>query len=421
MLSICLAVLTLYLDLGLELSQYIDAKFSSQAQLTRMLVSTLIGGILTLSAFTFNSLLVVLTTFSGQFSPRMLLNFVADKKTQHVLGIFNGSFIYVLTVFLFISNNNSEQYFAVPITTVFLALFAAVTFIYFINHATTWMQVHNITYNMKNISKKIITFSLLKEIEPYRIKENTKLDDKEYPKDGHRIVSHESGYIQLVDFSKLIDLAKRDNLVVRFEYGIGEHVLSGAPILTYWKEKDTAINELEYLNTLEIGHKQTEIQDLEFGVNKLSEIAIKALGNNDPKTAANTIHQMSELLQTIAKMTRFSPFLVDEEKNIRVILKEEDFEFYLYRGFGYIRHYADDNWIIITDIISSLATMAESMDDQFHDDLWNFAIQTAKGVATHEIYNLDRKYLLQQLSDLATATNRENEYRKIEQEYLMES
>ncbi|WP_261130552.1 DUF2254 domain-containing protein [Bacillus sp. Marseille-Q3570] len=421
LLSICLAVLTLYLDLGLELSQYIDAKFSSQAQLTRMLVSTLIGGILTLSAFTFNSLLVVLTTFSGQFSPRMLLNFVADKKTQHVLGIFNGSFIYVLTVFLFISNNNSEQYFAVPITTVFLALFAAVTFIYFINHATTWMQVHNITYNMKNISKKIITFSLLKEIEPYRIKENTKLDDKEYPKDGHRIVSHESGYIQLVDFSKLIDLAKRDNLVVRFEYGIGEHVLSGAPILTYWKEKDTAINELEYLNTLEIGHKQTEIQDLEFGVNKLSEIAIKALGNNDPKTAANTIHQMSELLQTIAKMTRFSPFLVDEEKNIRVILKEEDFEFYLYRGFGYIRHYADDNWIIITDIISSLATMAESMDDQFHDDLWNFAIQTAKGVATHEIYNLDRKYLLQQLSDLATATNRENEYRKIEQEYLMES
>ncbi len=421
MLSICIAVLTLYLDLGFELSQYIDAKFSSQAQLTRMLVGTLIGGILTLSAFTFNSLLVVLTTFSGQFSPRMLLNFVADKKTQHVLGIFNGSFTYVLMVFLFISNNNSEQYFAVPITTVILALFAAVTFIYFINHATTWMQVHNITYNMKNISKKIITFSLLKEIEPYRIKENTKLGDKEYPKNGHRIVSQESGYIQLVDFSKLIVLAKRDNLVVRFEYGIGEHVLTGAPILTYWKEKDTAINELEYLNTLEIGHKQTEIQDLEFGVNKLSEIAIKALGNNDPKTATNTIHQMSELLQTIAKMTRFSPFLVDEEKNIRVILKEEDFEFYLYRGFGYIRHYANENWVIITDIISALATMAQSMDKQFHDDLWNFAVQTAKGIAKHEIYHLDRKYLLHQLSNLATATNRESDYRKIEQDYLMET
>ncbi len=420
LLSMGLAVFTLILDLSFDISQDIPIKWSSKAALTRILVSTLIGGILTLSAFTFNSLLVVLTTFSGQFSPRMLLNFVADKKTQHVLGIFNGSFVYVLLVFLFISNNDNELYLAIPITTVTVAFFTAVTFIYFINHASTWMQVHNITDNMKNISKKIITFSLLIDIEPYRITENTKLDDKEYPKDGHVIVSKEPGYIQLVNYPKLIDLATNDNIVVRFEYSVGEYVLTGTPIMTYWKEEDTAINEHDYLKTLEIGHKQTEIQDLEFGVNKLSEIAIKALGNNDPKTAANTIHQMSELLQIIAKLTHFSPFLVDKDKNIRVILKEEDFEFYLYRGFGYIRHYANENWVIITDIIASLTTLAKSMDERFHDDLWSFAVQTAKGIAKNEIYRLDRKFLLDHLSNLATATNRESEYRKVEQEYLRE-
>lgn len=420
-LSILLAVFTLFLDLKVDLSQYVHTKFTSEARLTRILVSTLIGGILTLSAFTFNSLLVVLTTFSGQFSPRMLLNFVSDKKTQHVLGIFNGSFIFVLTVFLFISNTDDERYISIPLVTVFLAFLTAVTFIYFINHVTTWMQVHNITDNMKEISKRIINFSILKEVEPYRSTDDTKLDDKEYPKDGHPINAKESGYIQLVNYVKLIEIAKRDNLVVRFEYGVGEYVLDGAPILTYWKEKETAINELEYLNTIELGHKQTEIQDLEFGVNKLAEIAIKALGNNDPKTALNTIHQMSDLLSIIARYTHFSPFLIDEGNNIRVILKEEDFEYYLYRGFAHIRHYADQNWVIITEILSSLKSMAKSMDKVFHDDLWDFAVQTVKGVQKNEIYHLDRKYLLQELSELSTATKKESQYRELEKSFQQAS
>ncbi|WP_349408317.1 DUF2254 domain-containing protein [Pseudalkalibacillus sp. SCS-8] len=416
-LSIILAVFTLLLDLKIDLSQYVNVKFTSEARLTRILVSTLIGGILTLSAFTFNSLLVVLTTFSGQFSPRMLLNFVSDKKTQHVLGIFNGSFIYVLTVFLFISNTDEERYIAIPLVTVFLAFLTAITFIYFINHATTWMQVHNITDNMKEITKRIINFSILKEVEPYRSTKDTKMDDKEYPKDGHPIDSKESGYIQLVNYVKLIEIASRDNVIVRFEYGVGEYVLEGAPVLTYWKEKETAINELEYLKTLEIGHKQTEIQDLEFGVNKLSEIAIKALGNNDPKTALNTIHQMSDLLTIIARYTHFSPFLIDKDENIRVILKEEDFEYYLYRGFAHIRHYADRNWVIITEILASLKSMARSMDKVFHKDLWNFAVQTVKGIEKYEIYHLDRKYLLQELSQLSIETDRENEYRELERAF----
>ncbi|MFP3338976.1 DUF2254 family protein, partial [Micrococcus sp. SIMBA_131] len=91
------------------------------AQPTRLLISALIGGILTLSAFTLNSLLVVLTTFSGQFSPRMLLNFVADRTTQHFVGIFHGSFVYVLVVFLFITSKEDEYFVAIPGTTVFLA------------------------------------------------------------------------------------------------------------------------------------------------------------------------------------------------------------------------------------------------------------------------------------------------------------
>ncbi|UOQ93925.1 DUF2254 domain-containing protein [Halobacillus shinanisalinarum] len=113
-LALFLVAATLFMDLVVDLAPYAQELFHFSASVTRTLVSTLIGGILTLSAFTLNSLLVVLTTFSGQFLPRMLLNFISDKQTQHALGIFNGSFIYVLVLSWFIGSSEKEVFVTVP-------------------------------------------------------------------------------------------------------------------------------------------------------------------------------------------------------------------------------------------------------------------------------------------------------------------
>ena len=59
-LAIGFGILTLVLDLVIEVNEYTHTVFQINADITRMLVSTLIGGILTLSAFTLNSVLVVL-------------------------------------------------------------------------------------------------------------------------------------------------------------------------------------------------------------------------------------------------------------------------------------------------------------------------------------------------------------------------
>lgn len=415
-ISMILVAVTLYLDLAVDLSQYISTTFSSHAKLTRLLVSTLIGGILTLSAFTFNSLLVALTTFSGQFSPRMLLNFVADKTTQRILGIFNGSFVYVLLVFLFISNQDKELFTAVPLTTVLLAFTSAITFIYFINHTTSWMQVHNITDNMKNISKHIINESLLKETEPFRVKQSTPVYREGSKGEENRIYTKQSGYLQLVDYIELIEEARKDDTVVKLEYGVGQFVLEGTPVLTYWQEPERPIDEKKYRNILCLGHKQTEMQDLEFGLNKLAEIAIKAIGNNDPKTVANTIHQMADLLRTISRVSSFSPYLVDKNNVVRVILKEENFKYYLYKGFAYIRYYARDDSIIITEIIDALALMAKAMADKHHNVLWEFADQTVQHFKGYKMYEADRQYLMKSLFELARNTNHIDEFKQLKNE-----
>ncbi|MGP4062681.1 DUF2254 domain-containing protein [Halobacillus sp. H74] len=416
LLAVLFVAVTLVLDLVLEINQYTYQFFQVNAEITRILVSTLIGGILTLSAFTLNSLLVVLTTFSGQFSPRMLLNFVADKRTQHALGVFNGNFVYVLLVFLFIGNTERETYVAVPIATIFLAFTSAVTFIYFINHATTWMQVHNITDTMKKSSEKIINQTLRRDLEQYRTKEPGDLLEEERKK-AISIKAKRSGYIQLVDYRSMIAEARKDNILIQFHSQIGDYILKENQLLSYWGPGSENIDEEKYWKMINIGHKETELQDIQMGMHKLAEIAIKSLGNDDPKSAINTLHQMAELMLTVEDYITFTPYLMDKEEQVRVILLNESFASYVYRGFGYIRHYARDNHLIITEMVDALALVAESIDESKHQMLWEFACHTLDHIETKVIYELDKTFLLEAVERLADITGHQLDYYAIHRRF----
>ncbi|WP_347551104.1 DUF2254 domain-containing protein [Pseudalkalibacillus hwajinpoensis] len=409
--------ITLYLDLVLELSQYTPNMIRTTAQPTRLLISALIGGILTLSAFTLNSLLVVLTTFSGQFSPRMLINFVADRTTQHFIGIFHGSFVYVLIIFLFITSKEDEYFVAIPGMTVLLAFVTVVTFIFFINHATSWMQVHNIATNMKEGSISIVRKTLRNDLEQFRCEEPGDLMEKERETQS-LILAPESGYIQLVDFKSMIDEAKKDQVIVKLHNKVGDYVLKDNRFFSYWGPGAERVNPEKYSSFIELGYKETEIQDLKMGMTKLAEIGVKSLGNNDPQTATTVIHQMADLLLEVEKDITFTPYLADHEGQVRVAMDTEDFNFYLYRGFGYLRHYAGDNYPIITEIIIALSMVSQSISNDKLDAVWDFAKNSMDHIPKEFIYHLDRDYLLKKLSDLASFTHHEEDYYKIERRLL---
>ncbi|BAC13660.1 hypothetical conserved protein [Oceanobacillus iheyensis HTE831] len=410
------AAITLYLDVGIGIAQYMPVFFKAEFETTRLLISSLIGGVLTLSAFTLNSLLVVLTTFSGQFSPRLLQNFVKDKHTQHILGVFNGSFVYVLIMFLFISSRPVDYFSAVPFVTVVIAFFTAIVFIYFINHATSWMQVHNITDMMKDVSEGIIDSAFSQELEEIRRDQPGDLLDKNNTQ-NKTVMSPKSGYIQLILFKELIKEAKKDNIVIEMEVRVGSFVLNGNKLFTYWGPGADKVDESKYIQFIRIGHKETEIQDLKFGLNKLGEIAIKAMGNDDPKTASNTIFQVTDLLLTLEEKMTFSPYLVDENNQVRLILEVDNFEYHLYQGIGVIRHYAQKNYPIITDIIAALTRLAGSVSEKHHDVIWEFASNTLDHIYTEFIFDIDRKLLLRNLHKLAEITGNIEHYKYIEQHF----
>lgn len=403
-----LSVFTFYLDYVVDVSLYLPAAIGFSGQTLQVLLSALVGGVLTLSAFTINSLLVALTTFSGQFSSKMLVNFVSDRATQHVLGIFNGSFIYVLLNFLYVTHEEEEFIVATPVLSILTAITAAVTFIYFINHTTTWMQVHNISSNM-NTKSKSVQASVEKELTAYRLDKEVDTESLPPEAEGKVITTSESGYLQVADFTRLMKQAKSDDILLRFHVRIGEFVVEGTPLLTYWENGKT-IQTDPYLKSMEIGVKQTEIQDLEYGLIKLAEVAIKAFGHNDPLTVTNTIHQIADLLKSIGQSSNFSPYLFDEEEELRIILNQKDFRYYLHKGFASIREYANQNSTVITELITMVSLLSKTMDKEVHQDLWEFARQTILGFDNYSLYENDCLYILEQLAELAKHTGNQKDY-----------
>ena len=406
--AICLSAFTFYLDYVVDISLYLPVGIGFSGQTLQVLLSALVGGVLTLSAFTLNSLLVALTTFSGQFSSKMLVNFVSDRATQHVLGIFNGSFIYVLLNFLYVTHGEEEYVVATPVLSILTAITAAVTFIYFINHTATWMQVHNISFNM-NAKSKLVHASLEEELKPYHLEKEVEEGEIPSESDGKVIKTNQSGYLQVADFSRLIKQANRDDVLLRFDVRIGEFVIAGTPLLTYW-EHGQIINPDHYLKSIEIGVKQTEIQDLEYGLIKLAEVAIKALGHNDPLTVTNTIHQIADLLKSIGQSKNFSPYLFDKEQDLRIILNQKYFGYYLHKGFASIREYANQNSTVMTELLTMISLLSKTLDKEVHKDLWEFARQTILGFDNYSLYENDCLYILEQLSELAKNTDHQKDY-----------
>ncbi|MCM3718297.1 DUF2254 domain-containing protein [Fictibacillus phosphorivorans] len=408
--SSLLVTATLTTDLKYDLGNQMRPFFAVDYDLTRNLVGTLTAAILTLTTFTFNLILVVFTTFSGQFSPRMLKNFIASKSTQRVLGIFTSSFIYMLLSFLLLNKRLAEYYFAVPLFAAIIAAFSMGTFIFFINHAVAWLQVNQMTYDMKKEALSIVKNTLENEVDPYKVDDLSEVNNDICENAGTMIMARKSGFIQLVDFNSIMQEAKKDDIVIQLEYSIGSYVYASTPYITYWTKEDKEINEEKYLSLVSIGRRQTEVQDIEFSINKLVEVAIRSLGNYDPKTTINAIYQLGEVLASISRNSLFSKYLVDKENNLRVVLQERDFSHYLYNAFGYIRHYAKDNIIICTEILKVLDLMAKSVNERDYEAVWKFGVFTASGFEDLFLFTLDYQQFHRAMHNLAVTTKHEKEY-----------
>lgn len=392
-----------------DVTHYIPDLFLTTKSTAMSLYSALITSILTMTTISFSSIMVVLTTYSQQFSPRTLQDFMTDQVTQNVLGVYVFGFIYTLLNLLILTEEKSKVLIS-PFFTVIVAIITLGFFVVFIHHSSRWVQVNNLIGKIQDETYRVIdkkfaeksygVYAQWDENDENKVKENKR----------HIIEVQESGYIQHVQFNPLIQWASNNDVVIDIHFQIGDYVEAGTPLFSYYiiGEHEEVNEELSRKYIL-IGKERTDIQDIEFALQKLVEIALRAIspGINDPHTAINCINRIGSLLAKLGYKYKSYSYYTDQNDHLRVILEPKSYFEYLYKSFYQIRLYGKHDVSVMNGVLEALYKIAKVNDDEIREVIWDFTLYMLKAIEDEKYYSYDYDLVKKMTDQLAQVCDKD--------------
>ena len=330
---------------------------------SRLLLSTIAGSMMTVTSLVFSLTLIALTMTSSQFGPRLLTSFMQDRVTQIVLGTFLATFVYSLITLGSIHRANADD--IVPHLSVSVAMVLAIgsfgVLIYFIHHIATAIQADSIISKVTGELNAAIEEQFPPAAEDGDGTTPPDAEEPDFESDVAAVPGPHSGYIQAVDHDCLVALAADNGLVIRIERRAGHFVVPGEPIARVIPADRTNPDILEAVaGAYVVGRMHTMVQDLEYAVNAIVEIALRALspGINDTYTALACIDNISATLANALKRRPPARTLRDGERKVRVVLSPVTFDGLLDSAFNEIRQCAGGNVSVVIRIAEALIRIA---------------------------------------------------------------
>lgn len=371
-LSIGMALVLVEVDTRIDpewLSQF-PTIFGLGADGSRGMLTAIGGSMLTVAALAFSLTLATIAQASSQYTPRILRLFLTDRLNQFVLGYFVSVFAYCLIVLRTIRSGDGEVTFVPSIAVVtglLTALGGIVVLIYFIHHIADSLQVTNILYGVVNE-----TLSSVERVFPEQLgkaaPEPERNEAQRHEKTGNwlKVPALDSGYIQTVNPDELCRFADENKLILKMRSGIGDFIVKDTEIVAIIFDHDNvaALDDdlIKRINSFySIYHYRTIEQDVDFGIQQIVDVALKALspGINDTTTAVNCIDYLGVILSSIAARRLPVSERVTDGK-VRVIARIPCFDDYVQRAFDAIRSSANENYVIYVRMLESIALIYEN-------------------------------------------------------------
>jgi uncharacterized membrane protein len=387
---------------GIELDNYIPDIFLTSVDLSKTILSVIASALIGMTTFTFSITMVVLTTYSSQFSPRVVENFLSDDETMKTLGIFMGGFLYSIMALSFMRNNLGDRLVISAIIGTIFAVYCLVNFLKYINHVGSFIQTNNLIQRLQD--------EAVKEIGDYREfiqqGENVSRVEAECTDCIIRVKSETSGYIQFIDRKKIISIGKDIQGLIVVESVAGEFVTDDTEIFTlYFKDEEDMDKKVAKLRgCITFGNTQIDLQNFNFSIQKLVEIALRAIspGINDPNTANHCLKIAGVLIGMVADIANGYLVIEDEEKSSQsVAFKLIDFHNILYFTFYQIVHYGKEDISVMLSLVNALGYIREKASPenreavlQFLDYLWSKMAPELKTGYDNEILERERYKIL---------------------------
>jgi uncharacterized membrane protein len=342
----------------------------------RAILSTIAGSMITVTTLVFSMTLVAMTLVAQQLGPRIVLRFMDNRPTQIFLGLFLATFLFALIVLVRIGYADADG--QVPNIAILLStglvILSMGAIIAFIQNVASRIQADELVGELGNefqaaarqlVQRGGADKAFASEAEAADIRELFKAHDVV------QVPARYSGYLNVLDEQAALAFLEENDLVARVLMHPGEFVLEGTNILEVaMKTSKDGFDEKVVERTaamISVLAKRTAELTLEFEVNALTEVALRALspGINDPYTARACIHRLGTGLRELLDHPGQPAVTRDEEGRIRIVHHQQPFGYYCSLALRPLMNAGRDHAEVLSEIaemLGSLGGMAARQD-----------------------------------------------------------
>lgn len=384
-----LALLLLYADERLDpgIHATLAWAYSGGPEGARSLLSTIAGSMITAASVTFSLASVALSIASQQYGSRVLRNFMRDRVTQLLLGVFVATFIYSVLVVRAIRGSDVSGGFvpAISVTgAIALSLISLVLLIYFVHHVSASIQASHIVEVIAKTTEEAIPRLYPSQIGQPMPNPTGVEDLRRRPSASLAIAK--SGYLQTVDAAKLLEVATERDLVIELLVKPGDHLLAGSAIARLWGSTELEGESTEkILSAFFLDYERNPAQDIRYQFQQLTDVIIRALspGINDPFTAISGIDQLASTTLLLARRSRAVEQRQDDDGVLRLIVPTVSVIEVLQNSVSHIAIYAAPDRFVMEALRKVLGAVAPELRDP--------AEQTEMSRMAYELDKLQRK------------------------------
>lgn len=329
--------------------------YSGDAEDAPQFLSNLVTAMITMATLVISITMVVLTLAAQQLGPRLIRNFMADRRTQVTLGLFVSTVVYLLLVLRSTSGaTDSVPNLAVTGGTALVLLCLGAVLIFVHHLARSIIADTTIDRVGEELDRDLVR--LLPESEgdwapslPIHPCEN-----------GAPLTLRGSGYVQSVNYEGLVKIAKKAAAVIELEVKPGRHVILGSTFgWIHPPEAATEERRSKIENCLALEGERASIQDPENSIRQLVEVALRALSPsvNDPFTAMAVVDRLTESLAKVMRRGSAQCVWVDEDGLVRVLAPRSTFADFLEEAFRQIRQHSREHPAVLIRLVESLGQL----------------------------------------------------------------
>ncbi|MGI8437249.1 MAG: DUF2254 domain-containing protein [Chthoniobacterales bacterium] len=335
----------------------------------RSVLSTVASSTITVAGVVFSITIVALTLASSQFGPRLLRNFMSDRGTQIVLGVFVSTFLYCLLILRTVRGTEATS--VIPFISVTCGIVFAVAsvgfLIFFIHHVPNSILAETLLGRVARELQDSIDRIYPEELDQSPRERKSDVAAKLPPRfeeEAHPLLSHESGFIQTIAIEKLIALAARKGLIIRLSRRPGDFVAEESTLALAWPAEKVSEECLEeFRDSFFFGWHRTPTQDINYAIDQLVEVAVRSLspGINDPFTAMSCVEWLGVGLIRVGRRQIPSACHYDEENKLRLVTDVTDYEGIAASALNQIRQYGGGSVAVVTRLLNMLTRVAAEL------------------------------------------------------------